>query len=182
MLPILEKYLPLRANSSKGKNLQDERKKDHYSHYILRLVFSDNDGNRQLFSRLETMLFRLRFKENDIKEQNEFMDSLNLDWELVGEQEKRELAAELSAINGNKKGEDPEWFKVDFTRVPELVESRKVFLRRGKAYVQQKERVSLVVAEFQSRLNDALEVSLFCEIVSATFNFVFSSLLVLVLD
>lgn len=171
MQPILEKYLPLRANSTKSRNLQDERKKDHYSHFILRLVFSDTDSNRQLFSRLETMLFRLRFRDNDIVEQNQFMDNLNLDWEKVGEDEKRELAAELTAISGGfRKGEDQDWYKVDFTRVPELVEARRVLLKRGKAYVQQKERVSLVVAEFQSKLNDALEVNTVCHRLPAIVN------------
>jgi DNA primase large subunit len=42
--------------------------------------------------------------------------------------------------------------------VPELVEQRRVLLKRGKAYVPQREQMSLVVAEFTRKLDDALEV------------------------
>lgn len=106
------------------------------------------------------MLFRLRFKDDDLRERKEFVSSLKLDWEEVGEDEKRELSQELASASGSKKSEEQEWFKVDWERVPELVEQRRVLLRRGKAYVPQREQMSLVVAEFTKRLDEALEVCL----------------------
>ena len=105
------------------------------------------------------MLFRLRFKDDDLRERQEFVRSLNLEWEEVTDDEKRELREELLAASGQKKGEEQEWFKVDWERVPELVEQRKVLLKRGKAYVPQREQMSLVVAEFTKKLDAALEVS-----------------------
>ena len=39
---LLDQYLPLSSNTSrtlKGNTLDQERKKDHYSHFILRLAF-----------------------------------------------------------------------------------------------------------------------------------------------
>lgn len=163
MAPILKKYLPLDSGTSKNSRLQDQRRKDHYSHFILRLVFSDGQSNREVFSRLESMLFRMRFDDDDHLERKEFVKSLNLDWEDVSDEEKKELASDLNATfgfrKGEKRGEEQDWFKVDFTRVPELVEHRKVLLQRGKAYVLQREQASLVVSEFQTRLNEALEVS-----------------------
>lgn len=161
MTSILNKYLPLRSNSSRSQSLQDERKKDHYSHFILRLAFSATEDLRRRFSRLETMLFRLRFKDDDLRERQEFVRSLNLEWEEVKEDEKRELRDELVAASRSKKGEEQDWFKVDWERVPELVEQRKVLLKRGKAYVPQREQMSLVVAEFTKRLDEALEVRVF---------------------
>jgi DNA primase large subunit len=158
MKSILDKYLPLRSNSSRSRDLQEERKKDHYSHFILRLAFSSTEDLRRRFSRLETMLFRLRFKEDDPRERQAFVSSLNLEWEELGDDEKREMKDALAAVSGLKKGEEQGWFKVDFERVPELVEQRKVVLKRGKAYVPQREQMSLVVAEFTKRLDDALEV------------------------
>lgn len=104
------------------------------------------------------MLFRLRFREDDVIERKEFVRTLNLQCEEVKEDEKRELKDDLSAASGHKKGEEQEWFKVDWERVPELVEQRKVLLRRGKAYVPQKEQMSLVLAEFGKKLDEALEV------------------------
>jgi DNA primase large subunit len=162
MKSILNKYMPLRANSSKGTSLQDERKKDHYSHFILRLAFSATEDLRRRFSRLETMLFRLRFKDDDVRERREFVAGLNLDWEEVGEQEVRGLREELvDAAGGLRKGEEAEWFKVDWERVPELVEQRRVLVKGGKAYVPQKEQLSLVVDEFTRQLDKGLEVGRF---------------------
>ncbi|KZZ89877.1 DNA primase large subunit [Ascosphaera apis ARSEF 7405] len=48
---------------------------------------------------------------------------------------------------------------VDWTRVPELVERRNVFLRKGKAYVPSREQMSMVVAEFTARLKAAMELT-----------------------
>lgn len=104
------------------------------------------------------MLFRLRFKDDDVRERQGFVKSLNLEWEEVGEDEKRELRKDLLASSQQPKGEEQEWFKVDWERVPELVEQRKVLLKRGKAYVPQREQMSLVVAEFTKKLDEALEV------------------------
>lgn len=49
--------------------------------------------------------------------------------------------------------------QVHWTRVAELVEKRRVFLSGGTAWVPMREQVTLVVAEFQSRLSRDLEVS-----------------------
>jgi DNA primase large subunit len=159
MKSILEKYLPLRSDSSRSQKLQEERRRDHYSHFILRLAFSSTEDLRRRFSRLETMLFTLRFKDDDSRERQEFVRSLNLEWEEVREDEKRELREDLHAASGIKKGEDQEWFKVDWERVPELVSQRKVLLKRGMAYVPQREQMSLVVAEFTKKLDEALDVT-----------------------
>jgi DNA primase large subunit len=162
MKSILDKYMPLRSGTSKSQNLQDERKKDHYSHFILRLAFSSTEDLRRRFARLETMLFRLRFKADDVRERQDFVRSLDLEWEEVKDDEKREFRDELLAAAGTlKKSDDQEWFKVDWERVPELIEQRRVFLKRGKAYVPQREQMSLVVAEFTKKLDEALEVRQF---------------------
>jgi DNA primase large subunit len=160
MKPILQKHLPLRPNTSKSPELHDERKKDHYSHFILRLAFCRTEDLRRRYSRLETALFKLRFKLDDVRERSAFIKSLQLDWEDVSEEEKRELRGELAAAAGRKKLNDEEEFcKVEWERVPDLVEQRRVVVKRGKAYVPLKEQASLIVAEFTRRLDDALEVS-----------------------
>ncbi|KAF2000734.1 subunit of DNA primase [Amniculicola lignicola CBS 123094] len=160
MTGILNKYLPLRSNSSsKSQALQDERRKDHYSHFILRLAFSSTEVLRRRFSRLETMLFKLRWLKDDVFERKDFVKGLNLDWDEVGEEEKKEILDKLMAAGGVKKGDEMDWFKVDWERVPELVEQRKVFVRRGKAFVPQREQMSLVVVEFTKRLDNALELT-----------------------
>jgi DNA primase large subunit len=159
MKPIIDKYLPLSATATGSLNLSSERQKDHYSHFILRLAFASTPDLRRRFSRVESMLFKLRFQADNMKERQAFVESLNFDWETVGDAEKREFGAELAAAAGGFKRMDEEtWFKVDWERVPELVESRRVFLKYGKAYVPGREQLSMVVAEFASRLDKALEV------------------------
>jgi DNA primase large subunit len=161
MKPILDKYLPLERASSGSSKLSAQRQKDHYSHFILRLAFSSTEDLRRRFARVETTLFRLRFDDDALAERAAFVSSLDLDWwESVTEDERREYAAELIAMNPSRKGsnEDETWFKVDWDRVPELVEGRRVFMKAGKAYVPGREQSSMVVAEFTSRLDRQLEV------------------------
>lgn len=102
----------------------------------------------------------MRFNSDDLAERASFVSSLDLDWwEPVTDDEKREYVAELAAMGGKKTSpEDESWFKVDWERVPDLVESRRVFVKSGKAYVPGREQSSMAVAEFSSRLEKQLEV------------------------
>lgn len=161
MKPLLDKYLPLSSSTSGSTALQAERQKDHYSHFILRLAFASTEDLRRRFSRGESMLFRLRFQADDLRERQAFVEGLNLDWETVSDEERREYAEELRAAAGGfiKRIEEEMFFKVEWERVPELVESRRVFLKAGKAFVPGREQMSMVVAEFTQRLDKALEVS-----------------------
>ncbi|KAI2621006.1 DNA primase, large subunit [Hypomontagnella submonticulosa] len=159
MKPLLEKYLPLDSNSSPSTKLAAERQKDHYSHFILRLAFASTEDLRRRFSRVETTLFRLRLNDDNLRERNAFIQSLNLDWEPVTEEERNKYFPELTATSGARKGEEEAWFKVDWERVPDLVESRRVFLKAGKAFVPSKELPSMVIAEFTKRLDRALELT-----------------------
>ena len=163
---MLQKWLPLHSNSASSagaqdQNLQSERQKDHYSHFILRLAFSSTEDLRRRFARIESALFRLRFQNDDARERQRFVESLQLDLEVVPEEEKRALAEELmNATPGLRRQEIDEgsWFKVDFETVPELVETRRVFLKAGKAYVPVREQMSMVLADFNARLEKGLEV------------------------
>ena len=163
MAPLLQKFLPLDSNTSSrnvvDERLRNQRQKDHYSHFILRLAFSSTEDLRNRFARLETMLFKYRFQKDDTKERREFVESLNFDWEMVSEEEKHQVGeCLLAATPGLKRLDDENWFKVDMEKVPELVERRAVFLKRGKAYVPLREQLSMILAEFTARLDKALEV------------------------
>ncbi|KAI9849614.1 MAG: hypothetical protein M1837_002739 [Sclerophora amabilis] len=158
--PLLAKYLPLSSNTSASSNLHLERKKDHYSHFILRLAFSSTHELRRRFARVETALFKLRFQEDDARERQSFVGSLNLDWNMLSEAEKRELGEHLLASTpGVRRLEDESWFRLDWERVPELVETRRVLVKKGKAYVPSREQVSVALAEFTARLEKGLELT-----------------------
>ena len=165
MKPLLDKYLPLDASSSGHSQLHMQRQKDHYSHFILRLAFASTEDLRRRFTRVETMLFRLRFQVDDSRERAAFVRTLNLDWEPVSDEEKRALSPQLATTVGFGYGKkaphvmDEDWCKVDWVRVPDLIESRKVFVKAGKAYVPGREQQSMVLNAYTKRLEQALEVS-----------------------
>ncbi|KAJ8112723.1 hypothetical protein ONZ43_g5328 [Nemania bipapillata] len=161
MKPLLKKYLFLEANSTSSSKLFEERQKDHYSHFILRLAFASTEDLRRRFSRVETMLFRLRLNEAGPSDRNAFIESADLHFEQLTEDERNKYHDALAAVAGPRKGNEEEqtWIKVDWERVPELVESRRVFMRAGKAYVPSKEQSSLVIAEFTKRLDRALDLT-----------------------
>lgn len=158
--------MPLHSNTSSSTGSQDEnlkleRQKDHYSHFILRLAFSSTEDLRRRFARIESALFKLRFQNDDAKERQTFVESLQLDWEVVSEEEKKALGSDLQNATLGLKRQDVEeggWFKIDFETVPELVEGRRVFLKAGKAYVPVREQMSMVLAGFNARLDQGLEV------------------------
>ena len=53
---------------------------------------------------------------------------------------------------------EEKYYKVPWTRVPDLVERRRVVLRGGVAYVAGREQSSIVFQQFQTDLEKALEV------------------------
>ncbi|KAL2849166.1 eukaryotic and archaeal DNA primase, large subunit-domain-containing protein [Aspergillus pseudoustus] len=163
--PLLQKFLPLSSNTSSrdgadDPRLKNERQKDHYSHFILRLAFSATEDLRRRFARAETMLFRFRFQADDSRERRAFIDNLSLDWESVNDEERREVAEHLvAATPGLRRSDEEAWYKVDWEKVPELIERRTVFLSKGKAYVPEREQLSMIIAEFTTRLERALELT-----------------------
>jgi DNA primase large subunit len=160
MRPILDKHMRLSSNRSKSSELDMERKKDHYSHWTLRLAFSGTADLRQRFARLETQLFKLRLQQDDGVEKKAFIDSLPMSWETVSAHEKSMWLDELKAATSVRGGGDEEsWFKVDWEKVPELVERRQVLLKRGTAYVHVREQLSMVVNEFSRTLESGLELA-----------------------
>lgn len=159
MRPILEKHLRLSSNRSRSSEMGMERKRDHYSHWTLRLAFSGTADLRQRFARLETQLFKLRLQQDDLLERKAFIDSLTMSWDTVSDEEKSLWLDELRAATGVYKGDDESWFKVDWEKVPELVERRQVLLKKGKAYVHVREQLSMVVSEFSRTLESGLELA-----------------------
>ncbi|KAK9322697.1 eukaryotic and archaeal DNA primase, large subunit-domain-containing protein [Lipomyces orientalis] len=165
--PLLEKYLPLSPNAvsgrvSKGSQLDDERKKDHYSHFILRLAFCRTDDLRRRFVKAETVLFRIRYTSADITEQHALLTRYNFGWTPVSDDEKRSLKDFLTFSSSESTyatSSNETYFKVPFERVPELIESRKVFLKDGVAYVPASKQLSLILTEFSEKLERALEVT-----------------------
>ncbi|KAI0318632.1 DNA primase large subunit [Amylostereum chailletii] len=164
-----QKYIPLDPNYSE-RPLDDQRRKDHIGHFVLRLAFCRSEELRRRFVKAECMLFRVRFDDDDPNERKHFLASRDFGWVQVDDTEKTKYYSELKAasmknfVQGAREShkfdvKDETYYKVKWTRVQDLVERRRVFLRGGWAYVPGKEQSSIVFQEFQARLEKALEVT-----------------------
>ncbi|KAI0273701.1 DNA primase large subunit [Gloeopeniophorella convolvens] len=152
-----DKHIPLDHNSAITLDRDGQRRKDIVGHFVLRLAFCRSEELRRRFVKAETTLFRVRYFEATNSEKKEFFKSRDFDWVSVEESEKKTYAAQLKAAHPDV--DDDEYFKVRWTRVPDLVDKRRVFLKGGWAYVPGKDRSSIVYQEFQTRLEQALEMT-----------------------
>ncbi|RUP43267.1 DNA primase large subunit, partial [Jimgerdemannia flammicorona] len=164
---VSKEYLQLDSNYGKQPQLHEQRRKDHISHFILRLAYCKSEELRAWFLRQECALFRYRFESENSQDKQGFLAALNLNWNIVTPADKKEMQDDLERsshwsagqMNASQYIESETFFEVDFERVPDLIARRAVYLRRGKAYVPMSEQVSLVMEEFRNRLAKALEVT-----------------------
>lgn len=160
-----KQHLPLSSNTARTANLEEERRRDEIGHWVLRLAFSRSPELRARFVKAERDLFRHRFESDDTEERKGFLESLQLDWTPLSREEQDEVRGKLQKWQPwmFAKGADPftteQWYKVSWAAVPDLVASRKVYIRKGQAYVPQSLQLSLVLQTFSERLNLALEMT-----------------------
>ncbi|KAJ1940604.1 DNA primase subunit pri2 [Linderina macrospora] len=151
----VDKHLPLHTNRSKLplRQLMAERRKDHVSHFILRLAFSRTEELQSWFMRYECLLLRHRFRDADVSEKQEVLAAarLQLSYLVPGSERADEIRGSFYAA------QEP-LFEVDFERVLDLVQRMQVVVKRGRAFVPQTEIATLLVHEFRGQLARALAV------------------------
>ncbi|KAG8217804.1 DNA primase, large subunit [Butyriboletus roseoflavus] len=155
-----KKYLPLNSNTAITVHLEDQRRNDHLGHFVLRLAFCRSEELRRRFVKAETTLFKVRYEMDDKTELAAFLESQRFEWDKVEKLERDQFAKELKALEGKQSDSQDqlEYYKVPWTRVPDLVAKRRVFLHGGYVYLPSKELSSFVINEFERKLEMALEV------------------------
>ncbi|KAI0306506.1 DNA primase large subunit [Multifurca ochricompacta] len=153
-----EKHVPLDHNSAITKDRDSQRRKDITGHFVLRLAFCQTEELRRRFVKAETTLFRVRYLNATISERKGFHESKDFDWIQANDDIKATHELQLKAVvpDADERNSIPQ---VRWTRVPDLVEKRRVFLKDGWAYVPSREQSSIVFQEFQTRLEQALEMT-----------------------
>lgn len=157
--PVEEKWLPLHSNESvSAYNLAEERRRDHASHFILRLAFCSSPDAIRWFVTQECALLRLRFATELSRERTEFLRTCH--------------AGRLPVVSGEERAAlvdgDPsaaalippapeEVYKVLWEWIPDLVSRRAVLVRAGWAYVPKSESFSLVLTKFRESLEFWME-------------------------
>ena len=155
----------LKANASeveKGIILQN-RARDHFSHFILRLAYCRTEDLRRWFISQELDAFRWRCMNASDDEIKNFMSEYELRFLEVSEEEKQDLAKELLAVLQSqyqpKSEADGTYFKVHFTEALDLVRKRSVLICNGYCYVPASEMRTLLHFMFKSLLTQNLPLT-----------------------
>lgn len=164
--PHFNKFFPLNSDN------YIDKKKDYYSHYILRLCFCRTKELREKFVRAETFFFKIRYQMLNSSDQIKFVQSLNLPLlQHISDNEKNKYSKELYQtissqlqfqLNLTDEQQRQNYFqnekfiKLPFENVIEMVGNRSVFLREGYAYLPQFQQLNLIASEFANKLQDQL--------------------------
>lgn len=180
--PVIAKALDMKRNTmvrSLGeKVLYEQRRKDHLSHFILRLAYCRSEDLRQWFVKQETALFKYRFSIEQMSERDAFIRHSQLDFSPVsiddmvsermaittGSMSRKDMVmrmiSDVRATYLNLTDVDPSrigvFYRVPFEQVAELVGRRAVLVINGFAFVPENERSVLVVTAFKDKLMESL--------------------------
>ncbi|XP_036430322.1 DNA primase large subunit [Colossoma macropomum] len=140
----------------------EKRRKDHISHFILRLAYCQTEDLRRWFIQQEMDLFRHRFTDLPPKFKTEFLHRNNLKYDTISVEEKKNLKDQLINSSYGFSGTtvvEQDFYKVPFQDALDLVRMRKVFLQGGYAYIPHQEIVTIVLNDFRTRLSKALALT-----------------------
>ncbi len=154
-----EKYMPLHGNkSAHSYSLFEERRRDHASHYILRLAYCTTAENIRWFTTHELALLRFRFANDLASDRADFLASCPIAFEPISDGERAALADRLQqpfAATSAASGE--EYVRVPFELVPDLVTKRAVYLQGGWAYLARADSFSVIMTHFRDALTIWME-------------------------
>ncbi|GFG28496.1 hypothetical protein Cfor_07341 [Coptotermes formosanus] len=138
------------------------RRRDHISHFILRLAYCRSEELRRWFIARELDLFRIRFSSLSAEAIQRFMQINNLKYEAVSEAEKsllRECLFESSVIMPSVASVDAHvFYRVPYTDVQDLVRCRKVYLSGGSAYVPSTDLIAVLSTVFRTNLAHGMAI------------------------
>merc|ERR1719187_2316192 len=144
---------------SKPGEIEAARRRDHVSHFILRLAYCRTEDLRRWFLQHETDLFRARFMHSSPDDIKAFMQQSKMHFTPISREESAELRRLLLAGTNNLSSDQMEgrqFFKVPWTDALELVRSRRVLVKGGFAYVPDTDLVALAATAFRVQLSQAL--------------------------
>lgn len=151
------------------------RRVDHISHFILRLAYCRSEELRRWFLNREVELFKLRFMLLSRQSVAKFLELNKLSYKPITEEEKEEVRpalVESTAGLSNVSVETTDFYKVPFIEVCSLVRGRRVYLRKGYAYVPSSDLVVCVSTTFRAMLSEALAVSTELKFIIITLHFI----------
>ncbi|MXQ85577.1 hypothetical protein E5288_WYG011198 [Bos mutus] len=147
------------------ESLEDEyepRRKDHISHFILRLAYCQSEDLRRWFIQQEMDLLRFRFSILPKDKIQSFLKDSHLQFEAISDEEKtvreQDIIASSSSFGGAQLDLESV-YKIPFAEALDLFRGRKVYLENGFAYVPHKDIVAIILNEFRTKLSKALALT-----------------------
>eukprot|EP00041_Stephanoeca_diplocostata_P015417 m.294251 g.294251 ORF g.294251 m.294251 type:complete len:527 (+) comp20029_c0_seq1:107-1687(+) len=147
------------STSATPDEAYDERRKDHISHFILRLAYCKSEDLRRWFLTHECELFRYRFDLEDGHSVNAFLKDNGMSYVPMDGMKKESMVQKLAAVgyqNNEDKVRSTDYFEVRFEEACELVRTRRVYVEKGFAYVPKHDILSIIVGAFRANLSAAL--------------------------
>ncbi|XP_066109077.1 DNA primase large subunit isoform X1 [Saccopteryx bilineata] len=145
------------------ESLEDEyepRRRDHISHFILRLAYCQSEDLRRWFIQQEMDLLRFRFSILPKDRIQDFLKDSHLQFEAVSVEDKSLRDKIIASSPGlNESVELESVYKVPFADALDLFRVRKVYLEDGFAYVPLKDIVAIILNEFRTKLSKALALT-----------------------
>uniref|UniRef100_A0A8C9FFL9 DNA primase large subunit n=1 Tax=Pavo cristatus TaxID=9049 RepID=A0A8C9FFL9_PAVCR len=128
----------------------DARRKDHISHFILRLAYCQSEELRRWFLQQEMDLFRYRFHELTDSLRQKFLDHVNLSFEAVSALLSGFVLRRVCLM----------LFKiVGLSDAVDLFRARRVFIKDGFAFVPLKDIDAIVLNNYRKNLSKALALT-----------------------
>ena len=164
----LEAYVNFQSKSNKkaSETILQNRARDHFSHFILRLAYCRTEDLRRWFVAQELDAFRWRCGMANDDEISDFMMAFNLKFIEVSEEEKTKLASQLLSVLQSQflKGTEDSlikntYYRVHFTEALDLVRRRSVLISDGYCYVPASEMRTLLHFMFKSLLTQNLSLT-----------------------
>ncbi|XP_011504634.1 PREDICTED: DNA primase large subunit-like [Ceratosolen solmsi marchali] len=146
------KLLNAQGSDSNNEDLE-ARRKDHISHYVLRLAYSLEEDLQNYMLVHETEFFKLRFASMNKEDLSKFLITSGIHYSQISQEFKEQNRENLRAstvFTGDF--ENMDFYELPFDEVVDLINDRKVYVHRGIAYVPQSEFISVFVTHFRSNL------------------------------
>lgn len=140
---------------------RESRRKDHISHFLLRLYCCRTEELKKWFIWHETKFLQFQLlDERNLSKISEFLACNNLNYQEVDDTDKCSdlLRDEKLMWNQTSKqaSTNVKIFKIPFEEALEMVRIRRVYLERGNAYLLPSDMVSIICMRFRMELSNML--------------------------
>ncbi|XP_033209567.1 DNA primase large subunit-like [Belonocnema kinseyi] len=135
----------------------EARRRDHISHFILRLAYCQTEDLKNWFIAKEVEFFKLRFTSLAPGSIKQILATNDFDFSQVSDEEKDELRGKLYSTKEIDYSTD--FYKLPFENVTDLVKDRKVFIKNGSAYVPHHDLISVILVIYKEHLTKMMEIA-----------------------